>query len=116
MPELTNLEAISDSLKQYLLLNIKILKLEAINQLSSIGSTIVSSLIVGIFAFLFVFTLSIGLGFYLSALLGDTYSGFVIIAACYFVFFMILFLARKKIIEHPSRDKMVKKLMEDKNV
>jgi O-antigen/teichoic acid export membrane protein len=114
MPELNKLEEFGDSLKQYLLLNIKILKLEATNQISSISSSVISSLVVGISAFLFVFILSLGLCFYLSALIGDTYSGFAIIAACYLLLFIILFVARKKILEHPLRDKMVKKLLEDK--
>lgn len=114
MPEFKKLEELTDSLKQYLLLNIEILKLEATNQISAIGSSVASSLIVGVSAFLFVFTLSIGLGFYLSALLGDTYSGFAIIAAFYFLLCIILFIGRKKLIEKPLREKMIEKILEEK--
>lgn len=114
MPEFKKLEELSDSLKQYLLLNIEIIKLEATNHVSAIGSTVASSLIVGISAFLFVFTLSIGLGFYLSALLGDSYSGFAIIAAFYFLLAIILFLGRKRLIERPLRNKIIEKILEEK--
>lgn len=114
MPEFKKLEELSDSLKQYLLLNIEIIKLEATNQVSTIGSTVVSSLVVGISAFLFVFSLSIGLGFYLSALLGDSYSGFAIIAAFYFLLAIVLFIGRKKLIEKPLRNKIIEKILEDK--
>jgi len=114
MPEFKKLEELSDSLKQYLLLNIEIIKLEATNHVSAIGSTVASSLIVGISAFLFVFTLSIGLGFYLSALLGDSYSGFAIIAAFYFLLATILFMGRKRLIERPLRNKIIEKFLEDK--
>jgi len=114
MPEFKKLEELTDSLKQYLLLNIEIIKLEATNHVSAIGSTVASSLIVGISAFLFVFTLSIGLGFYLSALLGDSYSGFAIIAAFYFLLAIILFLGRKRLIERPLRNKIIEKILEEK--
>jgi len=114
MPEFKKLEELSDSLKQYLLLNIEIIKLEATNHVSAIGSTVASSLVVGISAFLFVFTLSIGLGFYLSALLGDSYSGFAIIAAFYFLLATILFMGRKRLIERPLRNKIIEKFLEDK--
>lgn len=114
MPEFKKLEELSDSLKQYLLLNIEIIKLEATNHVSAIGSTVASSLVVGISAFLFVFSLSIGLGFYLSALLGDSYSGFAIIAAFYFLLAIILFLGRKRLIERPLRNKIIEKILEEK--
>jgi len=114
MPELKKLEELTDSVKQYLLLNIEILKLEATNQISVIGSSVVSSLVIGISAFLFVFTLSIGLGFYLSALLGDSYSGFALIAAFYFLLVIILLVSRKKMIEKPLRNKIIEKILEDK--
>lgn len=114
MPEFKKLEELSDSLKQYLLLNIEIVKLEATNHVSAIGSTVASSLVVGISAFLFVFSLSIGLGFYLSALLGDSYSGFAIIAAFYFLLAIILFLGRKRLIERPLRNKIIEIILEEK--
>ncbi|MDO9152936.1 MAG: phage holin family protein [Paludibacter sp.] len=113
MSEFNKFEEISDSLKQYLMLNYEIVKLQATERASVIGSSLVSSLVVGISAFLFVFTLSIGLGFYLSALLGDAYSGFAIIAAFYFLLAVVLFIGRKKIIEKPLRDKIIKKLLEN---
>jgi len=110
MSELNKFEGISDSLKQYLILNYEIVKLQATEKASVIGSSLVSTLLVGISAFLFVFTLSIGLGFYLSSLLGDAWSGFAIIAAFYFLLSIILFLGRKKMIEKPLRDKIIQKL------
>ncbi|MHB9055945.1 MAG: phage holin family protein [Paludibacteraceae bacterium] len=111
MPKLNQFEEISDSLKQYLMLNYEIVKLQATEKASVIGSSLFSSLMVGIAAFLFVFTLSIGLGFYLSAVLGNAWSGFAIIAAFYFLLAIILFLGRKKMIEKPLRNNIIEKLL-----
>jgi hypothetical protein len=51
MPEFKKIEEISDSLKQYLILNYEIVKLYATERASVIGSSLISSLIVGLSAF-----------------------------------------------------------------
>ncbi|MDD3194835.1 MAG: phage holin family protein [Paludibacter sp.] len=114
MPILKKLEELSDNMKQYLLLNVELVKLEAVKQLSAVGSTLLSSLLVGISVFLFVFTLSIGLGFYLSALFGDTYSGFAIIAAFYLLLSLTLLIGKKKLLGNRMRNTIIRKLLEDK--
>jgi len=114
MPEFEKLTEVSESLKQYLITNFEIIKLQATERTSVIGSVLGSKLVVGLTVFLFVFTLSIALGFYLSALLGDTYSGFAIIAGFYFLLAIVLLIGRKKLIETPLRDKIIKKILESK--
>lgn len=112
MPDFKKIEELTLSVKEYVLLNIEILKLEATKHTSTIGSSIISSVIVAVSVFLFVFTLSIGLGFYLSAVLGDSYSGFAIIAAFYFLLTIILLIGRKRCIEKPLREKIITKMLE----
>jgi uncharacterized RDD family membrane protein YckC len=114
MPEFKRLEEISDQFKQYLILNYEIVKLHATERASVIGSSLMSSFIVGLTVFLFVFTLSIGVGFYLSALLNNMYSGFLIIAGFYFLLAIILFIGRKRMIEKPIQDKIIQKLLNSK--
>lgn len=114
MIEFKILENLTESLKKHLLLDIEILKLEATNQISMIGSTVISSLFISVCLFLFMITLSIGLGFYLSALFGNWYSGFAIISIFYLIVTIILFVGRKKLIEKPMRDKIIKKMLENK--
>lgn len=111
MPEYNKLEDITDSLKEYLLLNFEILKLEATEHITEIGASFTAILLIGISIFMFVFTLSIGLGFYISALLGNAYSGFAIIAAFYFLLVIVLIIGRKKLIEKPMRDKFIQKIL-----
>ena len=111
MSEFNKAEEISNGLKQYLMLNYEIVKLQATDKVSALGSSLFGLLMVGISAFLFAFTLSIGLGFYLSAVLGNAWSGFAIIAAFYFLVAIVLFIGRKKMIEKPLRDKIIDKLL-----
>jgi hypothetical protein len=114
MPELKKIEALSDSVKEYVLLNYDIVKLEITRKSSEIGSSIFSALMLGIALFLFAFALSMGVGFYLSALLGDTFSGFGIIAGFYLLISIILLIGRKKLIEKPLRNKIIRKLLGNK--
>jgi len=111
MLETEKIEGLSDSLKKYLLLNYEIIKLEITKKTSEFGSSLFSSLMLGIALFLFAFALSMGVGFYLSALLGDTFSGFGIIAGFYLLISIILLIGRKKLIEKPLRNKIIKKLL-----
>jgi len=113
MPEYNKLEEITDSIKEYLLLNFEILKLEATERISQIGASLTAVLLVSVSVFMFVFMLSIGLGFYISAMLGNAYSGFAIIAAFYFVLAILLFIGRKKLIEKPLRDKIIEKTLKN---
>lgn len=111
MLETEKIEGLSDSLKKYLLLNYEIIKLEVTKKTSEHASSLFSSLMLGIALFLFAFALSMGVGFYLSALLGDTFSGFGIIAGFYLLISIILLIGRKKLIEKPLRNKIIKKLL-----
>lgn len=114
MPEIIKNEEITDSLKQYLTLNYDIFRLQATERASVFGSSFISSVFIGVSAFLFLFTLSIGVGFYLSALMDNTYSGFVIVAGCYLLLAIILFIGRKRMIQAPIRDKIIQKLLNTK--
>lgn len=114
MSELEKIEGLSDSIKQYIQLNYEIVKLEATRKTSEIGSSLLSSLVLGIALFLFIFAASMYVGFYLSDLLHDTFSGFGIIAGFYLLISIILLFARRKLIEKPFRDKIIEKLLADK--
>jgi hypothetical protein len=108
------LDVISEEIKNYLLLNYGIVKLEVTKKTAEVASSLFSATILGISLFIFVFSLSIGLGFYLSALLGDSYSGFGIIAGFYLLITLILLVTRKALIEKPMRNKIVRKILETK--
>ena len=110
MPEFGKIEELTDNLKKYIATNYELQKLQAIESSSVFGSGLISSLLVGLVVVLFVFFLSLWAGFYLSASIGDNYSGFLIVAGFYFLLGFILILVRKKLIERPLRDKIIRKV------
>ncbi|WP_170830141.1 phage holin family protein [Williamwhitmania taraxaci] len=111
MIEQQRLEDLTESAKQYLNTNIELLKFEATERTSVIGSGLISRLLVGMVSLLFVLFISIAAGFYLSELLGDSYSGFLIVAGFYFLLGLILIIGRKKLIETPLRDKFIRSIL-----
>lgn len=111
MPEFGKIEELTESLKKYIATSYELQKLQAIESSSVFGSGLISSLFVGLVVVLFVFFLSLWAGFYLSAIIGDNYSGFLIVAGFYFLFSLILVIVRKKLIEKPLRDKIIRKVL-----
>lgn len=112
---LEKLEGMSDSLKQYILLNYEIIKLEVIKKTSEKSASLFSILLVVIAICLFMFALTLGVGFYLSALIGDSYSGFMIVAGFYLLVCLVLLIGRKKLLGGPIRNIIIKELLDNNN-
>ena len=104
------IEELTQSAERYVKTSCTVLKLEAVETSSVIGAGLVSSILIAVMAFLVIFFFSLGMGFYLSYIRGDNYSGFVIIAGFYLILGCILFLGRKKLVEIPVRDKIIRKV------
>jgi positive regulator of sigma E activity len=107
---------IAERLKSYVNTNIELLKLELTERCSVIGASLLSSLLVVLIVALFVFFVSLWLGFYLSDLLGDSYSGFAIIAGFYLILGIVLILGKSKFLESPLRDKIIQKVLNKNEV
>lgn len=70
-------------------------------------------LLLGLVAFLFG---SLALGFYLSEILGDTYSGFLIVTGFYFLAALVLYLIKDKYLEKRIVNTIISKFFKDRNV
>ena len=110
MSENDKIGDLKESFKQYVNTNFELKKLEAIEAGSVIEARMISKFLVGLAIILFVFFSSFCLGFYLSFRLGDYYTGFAIIAGFYFFLSLFLLLVRKKLIEKPLLDSIIRKL------
>jgi hypothetical protein len=110
MPEQDKIEVLTQHLKVYANTSYDLIKLQATERTSVIGSGMISGLLVGLAGILFIFFLSTGAGFYLSEVLGNNYSGFGIIGAFYFILFIVLIIGRKKLIEKPMRNVIIRKI------
>lgn len=103
-------ESLTDNLKSYVNTQIELLKLQLTDKVSAAGSTIFSSVLLVLTAISCIFFLSCWAALFLSAKIGDTYSGFAIVGGFYLLFSIVLLLARKQILETPIRNQLIKVL------
>ena len=104
------LEGLTDNLNRYVKTNYELIKLEAAETSCIVGSKLIVNLfllLVAVFLLLFV---SLGLGFYLSNYFGNNYFGFIIIASFYFLLGCILMIGKRRLIETPLRNKIIRKV------
>lgn len=113
--EKSKLDIFTENIQKYVSTNIRLLKLETIEQVSVSGSFLISSLLISFVVVLFLIFASLSAGFFLSELFNNTYSGFACVAGFYFLTGLILFLSRKKLIERPIRDKIIREIFRDQN-
>lgn len=107
------IEELTDSLKSYVSTNMELIKYQAIERATVIIADLISNLMVILLLLFFVFFLSLWASFYLSALLGDNYSGIAIVAGFYLLIGLILLLVRKKMVIKPLRNKIVQNIFQE---
>lgn len=106
---LDHIEALYSKSKEYAETQVELLRLKAIDKASSMIANLATRLIYLLVFLIGLFTLNIALGFWLGALLGKVYYGFLCLSAFYFIVGFILYAIRKKSIRNPLRDSLIDK-------
>ncbi len=104
-----------DKIKEYVNLRIDLAVLSIAEKTSQLFANLVTDSIVIIFflmAFLFG---SIGLCLYLSDVLGNSYSGFLIVAGFYLLVSLIFYAIKDKYLEKPIINRVLKKFFKERN-
>lgn len=110
MSQIEKIEILAEDVKQYVSTSFDLIKLETAERASIVGTGMISGMLLGMFGMLFVFFVSLGAGFYLSTILGNSYLGFVIVGGFYLVLIFILSLIKKEFIDKYVRDKVIQKI------
>lgn len=108
----TPVESLVDSVKDYVETRLDLLKLKGIDKSSSFLSLLISMLVIILIGFISLIFLSIGIALLLGDLLGNSYYGFFIVTALYFITGLVLYSSREKLLKSPIANSMIKKLME----
>lgn len=106
----SSIESLWDRVKSYLETRTELIKLKAIDKISSIASSVGSLIIVVMIGIIFLSLLNIGIALWLGELLGKVYYGFFVLAGFYGIIGLVLYSSREKIIKTPIINSMVKKL------
>ena len=105
------LEAITDSLKEYVDTNYELIKLEVVNHSSEVISGMITKLIVGFMLALFAFFGSLYAAYYLSDLFAIDYIGFAIVSGFYLILAIFIHLNKRSLIETKVCNNFIQKRM-----
>jgi hypothetical protein len=108
MEEQNKIEELTDSVKKYVNTRYELMVLKATEKASNIGSELISAVLIVKIASLALLILSLALAFYISATLGDTFSGFLIVGGGYFIIMLILIGFRNSLLKKPFRNMIIK--------
>ncbi len=101
--------------KEYLEVRKELAILSAVEKGSQLFSNLLTDGLVVLFGVLGIFFGSLALCFYLSELIGNTYSGFLIVTGFYFLLAIIIYAVKDKYMEKHIINAVIKKFFRDRN-
>ncbi|MDI1354266.1 MAG: hypothetical protein PSX36_05090 [bacterium] len=111
----TKIEELFSNLKEYIALQVEILKLQVIGKVATLTGNLVSVLLLTVVSFMALIFFSIAAALYLAERLGSNLQGFLIIAAFYGISVIVFIVFQKPLIRNPVRDKLIKELLKKKS-
>jgi hypothetical protein len=109
---LTNLQNIG---QEYLDTQVRLLKVQAAEKVSTLLATIISSIILSLFLLLFLLFASVGLAQVLGDWIGRSFAGYLIVAAIYLITGLIVYKNKEGMLRRPILNAIIKQLFADKN-
>ena len=111
-PSNTTVEDLFHKVKDYVNTRFDLLKLRAINKVSSTLSKTITCIVMLVLSVFVFMLLSIGLALYLGVVLGHSYYGFFIVGGFYIIIGLILIVARKSLLKTPFSNWLIRTLMD----
>lgn len=108
------IEMLYEKLEQYSKTTIELYRLKAIDKITDVFATLVSSMIVGIFITLFFILFSFGVSYYLGEILGEIYYGFFALSGLYAIIAIVLVVMKKKWLEDNLNDYLINQIFKEK--
>lgn len=103
-----------DNIKDYVQTRIELATLTAVDKFTGIFVSLITNIAFLIFALLAFFFLSIGLALWISALLGNSFAGFFIVAGFYLLIAIIIQISKVKL-DRSIGNTVVKKVFKERN-
>lgn len=110
-----NLERVVERIEDYGTSTAEYYKLRLFKSTMKFSTALVNMLVIGFIAFLFLIFISIGGAVYLSALIGNPFSGFLIVAGFYLLVLILVILFGQRFIEQKMLLKFSDLLIEDED-
>jgi hypothetical protein len=113
MEEPSKIENLANNVKEYVNIQVEIVKLNALNKISIIGAKIAFGFIAALMTLLLLLFGSMALGYYLSTLTGSTSTGFLLVTGFYLIIGILLYSNRKSLVINPIRNLLIRQILSD---
>ncbi len=104
-----------DEVEQFVKINVELYTLRATGVIARVVSSILSSLVIGALVFIVLFMLAMGLALWIGDMMGNMYSGFLIIAGVFTVITFVIYTLRFRLIRKPVMNGMITQILKDKH-
>jgi hypothetical protein len=104
------LQHLAEEVKEYVNVRIDLVKLNAAETASRMVATTMATIISVVIFLFFLFFLSTGVALLVSAAIGKTYSGFLIVGGFYLVLGIVIWYSRGKLIQVPVMNAIIRQL------
>jgi hypothetical protein len=108
-----NIELLYQKVEKYSKTSFELLQLSAIDKTSDILSSLAVVIVLSFISAMFTLFLNIGISLYLGDLLQNYVLGFIIVAVCYLLIGIIIYIFRKSLIKTPIDNLIVSKFLKD---
>ena len=110
---LATAEELIVTIKEYANTSVEIIKLNAAEKITGITANVLTVLIVSVVFVFFIGFASIGLAIVLSEWIGKAWAGFFIVSSLYLLIGLILWTARKSIIQMPVTNALIQQIFKN---
>ena len=109
--ETNSIESLLEKTGDFLETKVELLKLQAVDKVTGIGSSLATAIILIIVISVMLFTLNIGIAIWIGELLGEVYYGFFIVSGFYLLVALFMYLFRYQWLKKPFHDRLIKKML-----
>ena len=108
---INSIEALFEKTTDYVETRIELVKLQAVNKITDVVSSLVSRLIIMIIVVLMIVVLNTAVAIWLGDILGKMYYGFFCVAGFYLLLLIVLASGRRIWLKKPISNKLVRKML-----
>jgi hypothetical protein len=111
------IEEATANIKNYFNTCYELRVLQTTEKISNAGSEIISGTFITFLGMLSVLFLSLAVAFYVSfVVMGDKYSGFIMVGGLYVLLAVVLFIFKTKLLDYPIRNKIIKAIFREETL
>lgn len=105
------IEDLFEKAEEYVKTNIELAKLKITDKVADVVGAVVTQIALVLVVFFFFLMINMGIAFWLGTVMGNTHTGFIVVAGFYFLIGLVLFAFRKSILKTPISNSIISQIL-----